>query len=95
MIITTNHHWRPFIYGMDVPKAILNEQFDWMEDPHCDGFIHYKGWWSHVSNFLRIGTMPSSPFYSWDGVESDSLFTGTLIRLSENSESYQIAHYSE
>ena len=92
--IITNHHERPFIYGYEVPESIMNDQFDWMDEEDTgDGFIHYRGYWYHTSDFMRIDHHPDSEFSSWHGYHSDSFFSGVLIKLSDDCETYQIATY--
>jgi hypothetical protein len=88
--ITNNHH-RFFVYRWDVPQSVLDGDLDWTTEDDCDGYIHYKGYWYHLSQFMR------SPIYGWDGFHGDSFFSGVAIRLSEDGETYQIAtmiHFS-
>ena len=92
--IITNHHERQFKYGYEVPESIMNDQFDWMdEDEQFDGWIHYRNNWYHTSDFMRIDHHPDSDFSSWHGYHGDSFFSGVLIKLSDDGESYQIATY--
>jgi hypothetical protein len=84
MKITTNNAWREFKGRHEVPEKILASEFDW-----CDsdtGFIKYKGFWYHTSQFLK-----HSAENNWHGSHADSAFTGVLIRLSSDGELYQIA----
>lgn len=85
--IRTNRHWREFKGWHDVPVKVLCD-FDWLgEDDRHDGFIHYKGYWYHVSQFERRSVD------GWHGVHCDSFFSGVLIRLSDDGEQYQIATF--
>lgn len=91
--IITNRQWRPFLYREDVPAKILASQFDWTNEAHekdgdySDGFIHYRECWYHVGRFVR-GGMPG-----WDGAHGDSFFSGVVIRLATDGETYQIGTY--
>ncbi len=89
MKITTNNHWRQFKYRYEVPTEILEDQFDWTnEDDHSDGFFEYRGWWYHLDDFIRSN---DPAFDGWNGILTDSYFSGVLIKLSDNCEEYQVA----
>ena len=91
--ITTNGHWRDFIYRMDVPASVLADQFDWTDEAHeehgdySDGFISYRGCWYHLGDFMAGG------IEGWHGAHGDSYFSGVVIRLSDDGEQYQIGTY--
>lgn len=90
MKIKTNKHWRSFKSRHEVPAKILKSEFDWLNPDDYgwdDGFIHYRGWWYHLSQFER------SPSKEWDGAHPDSCFSGILIKLSDDGESYRIGTY--
>ena len=95
MIIKTNKHERHFKYRDEVPVKILADDFEWLDEENSfDGFIHYRNCWYHLSEFVR----PSSnncPFDDgfWQGYISDSFFSGILLHVSDDCETYQIATY--
>ena len=90
-IITNNHH-HYFKYAHDVPSAVMSD-FDWLdEEENMDGFIQYKGIWYHLSGFMKIDSN-GYDFDDWHGYIVDSAFSGVLIKLSDDGESYQIATY--
>lgn len=107
--IKTNHNWRQFVYIQDVPRHILESQFDYMakkvyvdddsvaqlnfDDAPSDGFFCYHGHWYHTSNFMRLENNPPSAFAGYHGYSSDSFFSGVLIKLADDGERYQIATY--
>ncbi len=94
MNIRTNNHWRDFVYRWDVPAEILESQFDYQdENDTYDGFIHYKGHWYHLDQFLCISPGAPDEFGQWQGYSADSYFSGVLVRISDNGEQYQIATY--
>ncbi len=94
LTIITNHNHRCFLYGHEVPEAIMADQFDHLDEgEQHDGFIHYRNYWYHVSDFMRIANHPDSEFSSWHGYASDSFFSGVLIRLTNAGDSYQIGTY--
>lgn len=94
MKITTDYKWKRLKYGYEVPQKILNNQFDYMrDDEKSDGFIVYRKRWYHLNEFMRIDE--NSPLFmlGYHGYIGDSYFSGILIRLSDDGESYQIATY--
>ena len=96
LVITTNHHHRPFKYRYQVPKKVL-EWYSWLDqDDSLDGWISYRGHWMHSSDFMHLAPSdPASPFRGWDGYHGDSYFSGTVIRLHESGETYQIGTYMQ
>ena len=93
MKIYTNNHYRQFKYRNEVPAKIL-EDFDWLTEDMggSDGFIHYRNRWYHVSEFMKFDQhAPFDP--KWDGYISDSFFSGILIKLQKDCETYQVATY--
>lgn len=85
--IITNHHWRQFKYRYEVPQSVLDDQFDYHgPDDGLDGFIHYRGTWYHLDQFMRLENTPG-----WDGGHGESYFSAVLIKLSDDAEEYQIA----
>lgn len=87
--IRTDNKWHNFKYRDEVPKKVLREQFDYLdEDDGFDGFIHYHSAWYHLSDFMRGGGEPG-----WDGYVGESYTTGVLIKVSPDGEQYKIAAY--
>ena len=92
--IITNNHWRQFKYREEVPENILSSDFDYLnEEDSIDGFFCYRGTWHHLSEYMRIENHSDKNFSSWHGYASDSFFSGTVIRVSEDCEMYQIGLY--
>jgi len=89
--VTTNNHWREFYLRSDVPEKVLESEFEHLSEDDCTGFIKYRGWWMHVSEFMLCGR--NSPFWEWHGYTSDTYFSGIVIKLSEDCERYQIGMY--
>ena len=94
LTIKTNHAWRYTSYGSDVPRAVMTSQFDHLvEDERADGFVRYRGYWYHVSDFMRVPAGMFGDDDTWHGYLSDSAFSGVLIRLSDDGESVMLATY--
>ena len=97
--IRTNYHERQFVYRYDVPAKILSSQFDYLDEDTFDGFFKYRNHWYHLTDFMGLPAGISeiwdtdSPLRDWDGYASDSFFSGVLIKVSEDCETYQVATY--
>ena len=94
MKVYTNNHHRQLKYRHEVPEKILADYFDWLTEDMggTDGFFCYRSRWYHVSEFMRFDQ--HAPFdKKWDGYISDSFFSGILIKLPEDCETYQVATY--
>lgn len=91
MHIRTNRHDRQFIYRHNVPPTILASEFDWTDSE--DGFLCYRGNWMHLSQFERIPP-GADELDEWDGYAGDSYFTGTVVKVSDDGETYRIGSYA-
>lgn len=96
--IKTNNAWREFVSRDEVPAKVLASQFDWTNEAHEEhgdyshGFFKYRNYWYHLADFLRIEK--GGQFSEWTGYHSDSAFSGVLIRLSDDGETFQVAWYT-
>lgn len=90
--IRTDKKWKQFKYGTEVPKKVLREQFDWMDDPEGnDLFFKYRNRWYNVEEFSTVSGM--SALAGWDGYLSDSHFSGIVIQLSPDMDEYRVGMY--
>jgi hypothetical protein len=91
--IVTDHKWKPFKFDYEVPKKVLDNQFDYQDRNEVfDGFICYRKTWYHLDTFMRNNS--ECPIMSkWDGHHGDSYFSGILIKISPCGEAYKIATY--
>jgi hypothetical protein len=83
--IRTNWHWHNVLYSHEIPQRILDQEFDWMENPEEEMFVYYRGSYYALSECMRI-----SDSY-WDGHFDDTAFSDIVIHLSDDGEQYQIA----
>ncbi len=88
--ITTDGKWKQFKDSYDVPKAVLADQFDWMDNPDEHSFFKYRNTWYATSDFMHA---PGQEFAGWDGYHGDSYFSGVLIQLSPDGEEYRVGTY--
>jgi len=90
--IRTDKKWKQFKSGNEVPKKVLRNQFDWMDDPEAsDMFFKYRNRWYNVAEFLTVHRLPA--LAGWDGYLADSYFSGILIQLSPYMEEYRVGMY--
>lgn len=89
--IITDHKWKPFRDIFEVPKKVLNEDFDWLDEEDTTGFIKYKNRWFHISEFEWLDSQDQFP--GWHGIKGDTYFSGTLIKVPDDGESYMIGRY--
>lgn len=91
--IITNNHERQFKYRNEVPDEVLSSDFDYQDEDTFDGYFQYRGNWYHLDMFMRIDNHKDAVFSSWHGYSSDSFFSGIVIRISDDVETYQIGLY--
>lgn len=74
--IRTNHHWYELVSFCELPLEVqLSEDFDYIEDIDRPRLFKYKGHWYDVNEFFVEGAP-----VGWDAVQTDSFFSGTIIR---------------
>ena len=96
MQILTNNHERQFLYGYEVPQSVIDDYDHLVDGENQDGWIRYRNTWYHLSDFMVLsnsGFGVVSEFDNWSGYTSDSAFSGVVIRISDDCETYQIATY--
>lgn len=97
LTIKTDSKYKPFVYRSEVPAKILAGQFNHLsEDDASDGFFCYRGAWYHLSAFMRSDSADAfteGGKGAWDGYAADSYFSGVLIRVSRDGETYCVGTY--
>ena len=99
MKIITNHHNHDLFHFHDFSdqeQQQLRNDYDWMEsDLETNyGFFRYKNSIYHLQDFTSLhGDNYCEQFKGYDGVLSDSYFSGVLIKLNPDNESIKIANY--
>ncbi len=92
MEIITDYKWKNFKDRSEIPELILEEEFNWLTEHECNGFICYKKEWYHLSEFLSTCKNKGFPD-NWQGYSSDSFFSGIVIEISNDGEMYRIGTY--
>jgi hypothetical protein len=87
MIITTNNRPRPLACLADLP-AKVQADFDYVENYDLSyRFVQYKGHWYDVYDSQSITReLGFDQFKGWDGIQSDSYFSGIVFRLVGDDE---------
>lgn len=72
----------------DMKAAAIRKQFDYLNDEEFENeyFITYKGYTYAMCDFMRNNQHKDSETYGWDGVHSDSYFSGVLLKYVEDSD---------
>ena len=84
MTIKTNNHSRDILNAYDLTPAEL-EAFNYLEDGE-GSFIRYKG------RVWELGEFTSTNLEGWNGISSDTAFSGAAIKLSEDGDSVKIGY---
>lgn len=90
--IKTDHKWKPFVYRHDVPSKVLTSQFDYQDaEDVLDGFFRYRGYWYHLDGFMRLEASPE--LAGWHAYAGNSFYSGVVIKVSSDGESYMVGTY--
>ena len=88
--LITDNRFKQFKYGNEVPKKVLIDQFEHLEDGEdSDGFFKYRGTWYHISDFLTASDKIKK-ITGFDGINTDSLFSAVLLSVSQDCEEYKV-----
>lgn len=91
--VRTNHHDRFFLCGDEIPDAV-HAEYDYLDpEDRLDGWAHYLGTYYHVSDFMRTSECSEEYEAGWNGVHGESYFSGVLIALNTDGETYRIGRY--
>jgi hypothetical protein len=88
--IKTDNKWKQMKYRHEVPKKVLESDFSHLteDEGHYDGFIKYRNRWYHLSYFMKASNIDD-----WHGFAGDIFFSGVVIKLHSDGESYKIGLY--
>ena len=86
MQIITNKIPRPMCTFLELP-AKVQADFDYVEEDgqYSARFVQYKGWWYDVYDTQSIHrSLGFDQFKGWDGIASDSYFSGVLFKFADD-----------
>lgn len=91
LVIKSNYHWREQLQWWDLTDA-EREWHDWADE--STQFTRYKGECIPLCEYMHWDNPASiTRQTTWQGVRSDSYFSGTVIRWSDDCETFQIGTY--
>ena len=105
MKIVSNHQYRYFLYGYELPEKIRKSEFDYMDDDTFaeENFILYKGEYYCLNDFVRIVSPTvdcgfahidySGELKGWNGIFSETHFSGLVISIGDHGDTYKIGRY--
>ena len=98
MNVITNNKPRMLLMWAELPGGIGGSEFDYVEDGdrHELRFFNYRGTWYDAFEFEYISDQPCyAPFRGkWAAVQSDSYFTGVVLRWFDEFNSVVVGRYS-
>lgn len=89
--IVSDKKWKYLKSGDELPKK-WRKEFDYLSDEQYSDvrFAYYNKYYYDVQEFMRLVGVESE-FRGWDGYQSDTYSSGTVIKLS--GEKYKIGRY--
>ena len=93
LTIRTNNVPRDIIYGFELSEN-EKKDFDFLNAEEIDqsSFFRYKGIVYYLGNFMVV-PKTDSEMSKWDGYESDSFFSGTVVRFVDDCERVIVGRY--
>ena len=89
LTIKTNNQFRELLYWHELTEKEQTEfDYDGAED---STFFRYKGYTYTLCDFMRVER--EGPFKGWDGILSDSFFSGVLVKFSDDGDAVKVATY--
>jgi hypothetical protein len=86
-IVKSNHKYEAITW-VELPKKFQN-YFDYLDEDqkYHNRFVKYKKQYYDISDMMR------SNIKGWDSYQSDSFFSGVLIKYNYSDDTYTIATY--
>lgn len=95
--IKTNNHWREIISFAELsPDEQASHEYD---EDGTGAYFRYKGHAYNLDEFVKLGTPWShkpdadDPLSQWDGMRSETAFSGVLVKLSNCGDCVKVASY--
>lgn len=87
MQIITNNKPRPLLALWELPQE-AQKNFDYvLPDDGSYRFVKYKGEWTDCFDMQSVSReLGFSQFKGWDGIASDSYFSGVLVRFVDDDQ---------
>jgi len=97
MKIITNNQFRSLVYGYELTDK-QRADFDYIDDIDAHEFFIYRGNVYDPAEFMRCpqgepARQELNELADWDGYQSDSYFSGIVIKYSDDMEQVKIGLY--
>jgi hypothetical protein len=99
-MVTTNWQARDLIDGSELTKED-REEFDYLDWDKIErgedsaSFFRYKGTLYDLGEFMAVPAYSNLPWRDWDGYQSDTYFSGLLVKYTEDCEGVIVGRYCE
>jgi hypothetical protein len=99
--IITNNHQRQMACLAELPDNVRAD-FDYVneDERYCPRFVQYKGHWYDVydTQVLEQSRLPPGPLFKlaaggWDGIVSETFFSGVLFRFVADEDQVIVGRY--
>ena len=90
--IRTNHHTYDLKCWHDLPSKVAGQDFGYLpdEERYCLRFVRYKGEWYDIGDMMRLEGLFSKEMRGWDQYQSNTYFSGILIKYVPGSDWEQV-----
>lgn len=85
--IKTNNHFRPFIYWNDLSEEEQNFRYGMYEGIEDSTFFRYRGMLNDLNDYIKC---ESEELKEWDGYQNDTIYSATLIKISDCGDSVKV-----
>lgn len=92
LVVTTNRHWREVTHWQELTP---DEQAYHDYADESDLFVRYRGMVEWLGSFMRLPLTGDLSRLGWDGACADGMWSGWLIRVSREGDTFQIGAYRE
>ena len=88
MKIRSTYHKNQFKYRNEVPEKILLGEFKHLNEDVIDGFLTYKRFWFHLTDFVLFQQHERNTI--WEGYCGRYGFNDVVIKVADDCETYQM-----
>lgn len=100
MKVTTNYHPRDILEGYELTEK-EREEFDYLDWDKIErgedsaSFFRYKGELYDLGEFMGVHSQLNLALFpqEWDGYQSDTYFSGTLVKYCNDNESVIVGRF--
>ena len=92
--IITNNQTRDLVALADLPESVQSD-FDYITDDaiYDNRMFCYRGAWYDIGDMMQICGDHPSEFSNWHGYESETFFSGILVKLNPIDDTVIVGRY--